>query len=140
MFGARRRCQRLPMRNTATCLAVDCPQRSVTPDVLGSGLWMSLDLHGAEFEVDPRSANATAQGTVAARCDCWSCRQRHSNCATVAGAFVRGHFADVGFGRFWDSDAPAATGWTRGRDEALLAFLGRFRLPFVVFIGCTRAR
>ena len=97
MFNAGRQCQRLPMRDTATCLAVDRAQRSVTPDVLGSGLWMSLYLHGAEFEVNPRSTYATAQGTVATRCDRWSCGQCHSNCATVARAFVRGHFADVAF-------------------------------------------
>lgn len=80
--------QRFPVRNAATVLAVNSAQCSVSPDVLCSGLWMALDLHGAELEVHPWTANATAQRAIAVCCDRGSCRKRQSNRATVAGAFV----------------------------------------------------
>ena len=67
------RIKRLPMRDDAARAAMDRPQRAVAPDVFGGGLGMAFDLDRAEFEVDPRTADAAAEGAVAGGGDLGGC-------------------------------------------------------------------
>lgn len=81
--GARRRFQRLPVRDAPAGLAVDPAQGSIAPDVRCGGLRMGFDLDGAELEVDPWPTDTTAHRAIAVGGDLGRGRQGKSNRATV---------------------------------------------------------
>ena len=88
MFGARQGIEWFPMGNATAGLAVNGPESSVTPDVRCCGLRVPRNGHSTELEVDPRSTDAAAQGTVAGRRNRWRRRKSQANGAAVARAFV----------------------------------------------------
>ena len=79
------------MGDAPTSLAMNGAQSLVSPDVLGGGFWVTLDLNRAELKVNPRSADAAAQRAVAIGRYFGCGWQGHSNRATVARALMHAY-------------------------------------------------